>query len=358
MGSESKKTASIHTTEAETGTHSFKIVGYSLKKGFGVGKSIRSATFTVGGYDWAIRFYPDGVNVATKEHAAVYLLLVSKNAEVRASYGLSLIKRTTGLPETLCSETTTRVFNSSNGTCFSPSTLIERRSKLENKSAGYIVDDCLTIVCTVTVIKESWVETTGNFEIEVPPLELSEHFGKLLLEEEGTDVTFTVGGETFHAHKIVLATRSPVFKAQLYGQMKERRARRLTVEDIQPDVFKALLQFIYTDSLPGWDDLDEKEYCEISRHLLAAADRYAMNRLKLLCASNLVEYLDAENVSTTLALADQHNCDRLKDVCIEFMASSDKMNAVVETEGYANLKRTCPSILVDVLEKKSRYHKT
>ena len=131
----------------------------------------------------------------------------------------------------------------------------------------------------------------------------------------------------------------------------------MTVEGIQPDVFKALLQFIYTDSLPQWGDLDAEEYCEISRHLLAAADRYAMDRLKLLCASNLVDHLDAENVAITLALADQHNCDRLKDVCIEFMASSDKMDVVVETEGYANLKRTCPSILVDVLEKNSRYRK-
>ncbi|CAO2168433.1 unnamed protein product [Urochloa humidicola] len=361
MGSESKKTASIHTTETETGTHSFKIVGYTLKKGFGVGNSIQSGTFTIGGYDWAIHFYPDGVNEASKDYGIIYLVLVSKNAEVRASYDLSLIKQTTGLAEKLHPAPTTTVFNSSNsnGICFSQWTLIDRRSKLENKSAGYIVDDCLTIECTVTVIKESWVETTGDFEIEVPPSDLSEHFGKLLLEEEGADVTFTVGGETFHAHKIMLATRSPVFKAQLYGQMKERRARRLTVEDIQPDVFKAVLQFIYTDSLPDeWDDLDAKEYREISRLLLAAADRYAMDRLKLLCASNLVEYLDAENVATTLALADQHNCDRLKDVCIEFMASSDKMNAVLETEGYANLKRTCPSILVDVLEKKSRYHKT
>ncbi|CAL5007569.1 unnamed protein product [Urochloa decumbens] len=357
MGSESKKTASVHTTDAETGTHSFKIVGYTLKKGFGFGKSIQSGTFTVGGYDWAICFYPDGFNEATKEYAAVYLMLVSKNAEVRVSYGLSLINQTTGLPETLCSETTARVFTSSNRTFFSPGTPIAR-SKLENKSAGYIVDDYLTIECTVTVIKEFWVDTKRDFEIEVPPSDLPEHFGKLLQEEEGADVAFTVRGETFHAHKIVLATRSPVFKAQLYGQMKERRARRLTVEDIQPDAFKAMLQFIYTDSLPEWDDLVANEYCEISRHLLAAADRYAMDRLKLLCASNLVEYLDAENVATTLALADQHNCDRLKEVCIEFMASSDEMNAVVETEGYANLKRTCPSILVDVLEKKSRHHKT
>lgn len=355
MGSESKRTASSHTTEAETGTHSFKIVGYSLKKGFGFRKSIQSGTFTVGGYDWAIQFYPDGVNDLTKGYTAVYLVLVSKKVEVRASYVLSLVNQITGLPENLFSETTTRVFSDAN--LFSPRTPIARRSKLESKSAGYIVDDCLTIECTVTVVKESWVETTSGFEIEVPPSDISQHFGKLLSDEEEADVTFSVGGETFPAHKIVLATRSPVFKAQLYGQMKERRARRLTVEGIQPDVFKVLLQFIYTDSLPEWDDLDAEEYCEISRHLLAAADRYAMDRLKLLCASNLVDHLDAETVAITLALADQHNCDCLKDVCIEFMASSDKMYAVLETEGYANLKRTCPSILVNVLEKNSRYRK-
>ncbi|KAF8692006.1 hypothetical protein HU200_039953 [Digitaria exilis] len=184
-------------------------------------------------------------------------------------------------------------------------------------------------------------------DTKVPPSDLLEQLGKLLLAEEGSDVAFSVGGENFPAHKIVLATRSHVFEAQLYGQMKENMACRVTVEDIQPKVFKALLQFIYTDALPQWDDLHAEEYCEISRHLLAAADRYAMDRMKSLC-----------NVATTLALADQHNCDRLKDVCIEFMASSDEMDAVVKTEGYANLKRTCPSILVDVLEKNIRKHTT
>ncbi|KAK3121309.1 hypothetical protein QOZ80_8BG0650490 [Eleusine coracana subsp. coracana] len=288
MGSESKKTASRHTTEADTGTHAFEIVGYTLKKGIGVSKFIRSGTFTVGGID-----------------------------------------------------------------CLS---FQIERSELEAKSAGYIVNNGLTIECRVTVIKESQVsDITGDLEIEVPPSDLSDHFGKLLLEEERADVTFSVGGENFPAHRTVLATRSPVLKAELYGHMKERRARRVTGEDMQPEVFKALLQFIYTDSLPDWDDLDVDGYCEILRHLLVAADRYALDRLKLLCASLLVKYLDADTVATTLALADQHNCEKLKDVCIEFMTSSGEMEAVVATHGYANLKRTCPSILVDVLEKISRY---
>jgi hypothetical protein len=53
------------------------------------------------------------------------------------------------------------------------------------------------------------------------------------------------------------------------------------------------------------------------------------------------------------------DCESLRDVCIEFMASSDQMRAVVATQGYAyaNAKRTCPSVIVDALEKTSRCRK-
>jgi speckle-type POZ protein len=144
----------------------------------------------------------------------------------------------------------------------------------------------------------------------------------------------------------------------MYGKMKDTKAQCVTVEDMQPDVFKSLLNFIYTDALPVFDDdIDDNDYSEIIKHLLVAADKYAMDRLKLLCASILVEHLCVETVATTLALADQHNCKSLRDICIEFMASSDMMRDVVATQGYANLKITCPSVIVDVLEKTSRCRK-
>ncbi|KQJ95633.1 hypothetical protein BRADI_3g18248v3 [Brachypodium distachyon] len=231
------------------------------------------------------------------------------------------------------------------------------RSDLE--TSKYLDDDRLVVRCLVIVIKESLLTKTRVVcsEIDVPPSDITEHLAKLLEAKEQTDVTFCVGGETFEAHKILLAMRSPVFKAELYGQMKETNMQAVTIEDMQPAVFKALLHFIYTDSLPGLDDLEGDDKLEMIRHLLVAADRYAMDRLKLVCQSILGKNLDVENVSTTLALADQHNCDKLKDVCIEFIDSSDKMDAVVATQDYANLKRSCPSVLVDVLEKTSRFRK-
>lgn len=154
---------------------------------------------------------------------------------------------------------------------------------------------------------------------------------------------------------MVLTIRSPVFKAELYGPMREEGTEPIVVKDVQPDVFRALLHFIYTDSLPPLEDLEEDDRNEIIRHLLVAADRYAMERLKLMCQSILCENLSVQTVATTLALADQHHCDMLKDACIEFMACSSVMNAVEATQGYKNLKRTCPSVVVEALEKISRF---
>jgi speckle-type POZ protein len=115
--------------------------------------------------------------------------------------------------------------------------------------------------------------------------------------------------------------------------MKERCVDQIVISDMQPAVFRALLRFIYTDSLPPMDDLSKDDSLEITRHLLVAADRYVMDRLKLICAQILAKSLDVESVTTTLALADTHNCGALKDACIEFIISSNKMDDVTKTQG-------------------------
>ncbi|XBI98318.1 hypothetical protein VPH35_018569 [Triticum aestivum] len=121
--------------------------------------------------------------------------------------------------------------------------------------------------------------------------------------------------------------------------MKEARTlRRVTIKDMQPDVFSALLHFIYTDTLPEGD-----KNTEMIRHLLVAADRYAMERI-------LCQNLNVDTMVTTWALADHHSCDKLKDACLEYIACSNAMDAVVETQGYKNLKVTDPSLIVDLLE--------
>lgn len=74
----------------------------------------------------------------------------------------------------------------------------------------------------------------------MPPSNIGQHFGKFLDSGIATDVCFEVDGEIFCAHKLVLATRSPVFRAQLFGPMKDQNTDCIKVEDMEAPVFKVL----------------------------------------------------------------------------------------------------------------------
>ena len=92
---------------------------------------------------------------------------------------------------------------------------------------------------------------------------------------------------------------------------------------------QALLHFIYWDVLPDLNELtglDSKWASTlISQHLLAAADRYGLERLRLLCEANLCEDVAINTVATTLALAEQHHCFQLKSVCLKFVAMPENL---------------------------------
>lgn len=85
-------TTSTSITETVNGTHHFKITGYSLSKGIGIGKYIASDTFNVGGYSWAIYFYPDGKSVEDNAaYVSLFIALASEGTDVRALFELTLL---------------------------------------------------------------------------------------------------------------------------------------------------------------------------------------------------------------------------------------------------------------------------
>ena len=194
------------------------------------------------------------------------------------------------------------------------------------------------IGCDVTVVRQSLVEET--VEVQVPPSDLSDDLGKLLESGVGADVTFEVKGEVFHAHKIVLAARSPVFKELIYGSTGDNETMSIAVEDVEPDVYKALLHFVYTDSLPpAMDDPDGDKDEQAVWQLLVAAKKYAVERLKLVCVDIVGKRLDGKSVIGNLALADKHHCSEARDACIQFM------------------KREYPDVYIDMWETAARSRK-
>ena len=121
-----------------------------------------------------------------------------------------------------------------------------RRTDLE---ALYVANGWVTIVCGVIVVRER------DDPLPVPSSDIGDHLGQLLDTADGSDVSFIVDGKKFTAHRAVIAARSPVFKAELFGTMAEATMSHITLEDIQPAVFEVLLRFMYTDVLPGDDEL-------------------------------------------------------------------------------------------------------
>jgi speckle-type POZ protein len=141
------RTASTSTVETARGTHAFKVDRYSLHRGLGIGSFVRSATFGVGGYDWSIRFYPDGLP-PWADYAAAFLELMSTDvAEVMASFDLRLVDQVTG-QSTVLFDQGPKAFTSDvtkNPSAVSAWGLpkLKKRSELEASSSTFLRDDCL-----------------------------------------------------------------------------------------------------------------------------------------------------------------------------------------------------------------------
>jgi speckle-type POZ protein len=105
---------------------------------------------------------------------------------------------------------------------------------------------------------------------------------------------------------------------------------------------------MYTDELP---DMKEQEESEMVQHLLVAADRYNLERLKLICEDKLCKHIDTGSAATILALAEKHSCHGLKEACFNFLSASTALKAVMENDGFENLTKNCPSVLKELVSK-------
>jgi speckle-type POZ protein len=91
VDSPTSKTSSRCLTECVTTAHDFEVIRYSLLEGMGAGKYVSSSTFTVSGYGWNIRMYPDGWKEEHKgAYMSAFLCFCSGTTEAKVKFTLSL----------------------------------------------------------------------------------------------------------------------------------------------------------------------------------------------------------------------------------------------------------------------------
>ncbi|XP_026410289.1 BTB/POZ and MATH domain-containing protein 3-like [Papaver somniferum] len=247
-------------------------------------------------------FYPDGFDKASKEYVSLFIKLVGSLGEVRALYGFELLDKTgKGKYGVYGYRDESPTTFKSGSTWGYPKFM--KRFAVET----YLKDDCLSIHCTVGVV-QTRVEEGKRCVIPVPPSDMIQNLKGLLESGVGSDITF-----------------------------------------------QAMLLFLYSDELPKAHEFsDSDSVCTLTtlmQHLLAAADRFDISRLKLMCEAKLCEDIDADTVADSLSLTERYQCQELKTVCLNFAAKPENLGEVMKSDGYSHVEKWCPSLLTDFLKK-------
>jgi speckle-type POZ protein len=341
-----------------SGYHLLAVDGYSAIKGSTPnGKSVLSHPFIVGGYRWRIGFYPNGSNRENAGNISLSLVLdegdIVTIEPLKVRYLFSFLDQVEKHVSSRVLAREVREFTSHNPRWVSKA-FMTREAFEQSK---HLMGDSFTIRCDIVITKNGNAASGAPppLSVAVPPPDIQQHLLSLLRSGKGTDVTFEVGGETIAAHRLVLAARSSVFAAELLDPMEEgstTTSGAICIQGMNAQVFRLLLDFIYSDSVPEVEEEEEGEkQDEAWQNLLAAASRYRLERLRLMCEEKLSGYINASTVARTLALAEQHCCRGLKEACLDFLRSPENMQQVMASGGLQFLTRTCPSVLKEVIAK-------
>ncbi|TVU30635.1 hypothetical protein EJB05_22266, partial [Eragrostis curvula] len=376
----SASASAITAAVTASGYHLLVVDGYShIRDTTPNGYFIASRPFIVGGHRWIIQYYPNGKDPGDADSISVFVFLDDDTVveTIKVHFDFSFLDEIEKQGTSAISATETYEFVNESYWGYKR---FMKRDDLERSK--HIKDDCFTIRCDIVIAKDLINDEEGGGAsalMSVPPSDMHRHFGDLLQSMDGADAVFEVGGERFAAHRCVLAARSTVFRAQFFGSSKDGETSSIIrVDDMEAKVFKAMLTFIYTDSVSqlrkgeGQEDDDameeagagQQEDKDLDDHdgkgkkmslmwqnLLVAAERYNLGRLKLICGKNLCTFMDTSTVTDFLMLAEQHRCQGLKEECLNFLQSPENLQKVMATDGLEKVTRTCPSVLKELLEK-------
>ena len=161
---------------------------------------------------------------------------------------------------------------------------------------------------------------------------LSERGQYLLETGQWSDCSFIVGNEphqqTIKAHKLFLAMSSPVFEVMFFGKMAEKD-EPIPVRDIQPEAFKALMEYVYTDHihLGSFELACELYYC---------AKKYMLPPLMGLCKKYLWSDLSPEKACRAYEFAKLFEESVLMRTCLQIICS--RTNEVIKESSWEEIE--------------------
>lgn len=149
------------------------------------------------------------------------------------------------------------------------------------------------------------------------------------LRREGVlcDVRLIVEGESFLAHRSILASSSPYFRGLFTNDMKEKALMECKLDQLPSSVMEALLCYVYTGNVT----LTE----ENAQNLVAAADYLIIQSLKDIGCQFLESLLSPTICFVLRDFAEKYSCETLKASATRYIVKH--FTEACETEAFKSI---------------------
>ena len=242
---------------------------------------------------------------------------------------------------------------------------------------------------------------------------LSRDLRALLDDDTCSDVTFLVESRPIHAHRCIVMARCEPLRAMMQAPMRESTLCEFEIQDVKYETFRALLEFLYTDTVRQlFDDGEDKEEEDetlsnenqrlssrdnrmkeeesnsstnneeenqtnssssssskeeegkeeeeeeknrkednlgFALNLFSVADRFLVTELRDLCTDVILRGIRVENVSKIYSMADRRMLHDLRRKCLFFMMNH--FSKVITTKEFSLME---PVLIQEILTEASK----
>jgi len=229
-----------------------------------------------------------------------------------------------------------------------------KHDKLKGEAAAELLpEDSLTVVCETTIAGSQKTNLCGFKHLQTEDtnkIKSSGHDGETMIpgsayafafnDKAFSDVKIACGDRVFDCHRIILSSRSSVFRAMFEHDMEEAKTKRVEIKEAKSDVVHAMLEHIYTGktNFPSTEPKD----------MLAAAEMYNLESLKNEYEEILCKTLDISNCIDLLVVGDLNNAAYLKKSAMQLIAMN--MSSILKNKDWKEKLIRYPVLMAELME--------
>lgn len=177
---------------------------------------------------------------------------------------------------------------------------------------------CTSLKMTAEFEVDGWaptIHTVPEASVKANEWSMGVDFCSLLEDKDFTDISIVVDGQTFSAHKAVLAARSPVLGAMLRSNMREKETKSIQLDDISSTGWEIFQRFLYS----GAFDSDMECELELFLELLMMSDKYCVSSLLPHLEEGIIRKLSRDNVVEIYKMVNLFEVAKVKETAVDIL---------------------------------------